>query len=56
MGAATWALEHDMSVVIANGFADQTIRNIVMGKKIGTFFTTLKEKGDPIELQASKGE
>jgi delta-1-pyrroline-5-carboxylate synthetase len=52
--AATWALDHDVSVVIANGFAQGMIANVVAGKKVGTFFTTAVPSGAPVEEQASK--
>ena len=52
--AATWALEHDTSVVIANGYAENPIRNIVDGKKVGTFFTLSQKQVTPVELQASR--
>ena len=56
MEAATWALEHDVSVVIADGFADNTILDVVHGKKVGTFFTAAKSTGTPVEEQAANGE
>ena len=56
MKAATWALEHDVSVVIADGFADKTILDVVHGKKVGTFFTAAKATGTPVEEQAASGE
>lgn len=52
--AATWALEHDVSVVICNGFRENAIRDIVNGKKIGTFFTNLPSHSTPVEIQAAK--
>ena len=53
--AATWALEHDTSVVITNGFKENAILNVVNGKKMGTFFTPVKAQSTPIEIQAAKG-
>ena len=53
--AAAWALEHDTSVVITNGFQENAILNVVNGKKIGTFFTPVKAHSTPVEIQASKG-
>ncbi len=55
MRAANWALEHDVSTVIANGFAENTIINIVNGKRIGTFFNSSESDSMPIEVQAAKG-
>nr|CAD7585726.1 unnamed protein product [Timema genevievae] len=37
--AATWALEHGVSVVICNGMQEKAIKTILAGRKIGTFFT-----------------
>ena len=55
MRAAAWALEHDTSVVITNGFKENAILNVVNGKNVGTFFTPVKAQSTPIEIQASKG-
>ena len=44
-----------MSVVIADGFADHTILDVVRGKKVGTFFTAAKATGTPLEEQAGNG-
>ena len=54
--AAAWALQHDVSVVIANGFVQNQIRNIIQGKKVGTFFTSRRSLSEPIEMQAIKGK
>lgn len=51
--AATWALDRDVSVVIADGFGEQIIRSIMKGKKVGTFFTKAKAYGTPIDIQAA---
>ena len=53
--AATWALERDVSVVVADGFGDQTIRNIMRGKKVGTFFTVAEASPTSVEVQAVNG-
>lgn len=39
LNAATWALDRGVSVVICNGSQDNAIKQIVEGRKIGTFFT-----------------
>jgi len=54
--AATFALDHDVSVVIANGQANvkNVITDIVDGKKVGTFFTSKQECGVSVEDQATK--
>lgn len=51
--AATWALERDVSVVIADGFGEQIIRSIMKGKNVGTFFTKAKAYGTPVDIQAA---
>ena len=57
MRAATWALENNCAVVIANGeFKDANIiKDIVYGRRIGTFFTLAEKVGASIEDQAAKG-
>ncbi|XP_065071422.1 delta-1-pyrroline-5-carboxylate synthase-like isoform X2 [Rhopilema esculentum] len=54
--AATWALENNCAVVIANGeFKDANIiKDIVNGRRIGTFFTLAEKIGASIEDQAAK--
>ncbi|KAG5682345.1 hypothetical protein PVAND_011702 [Polypedilum vanderplanki] len=39
LNAATWALDRGVSVVICNGSQDNAIKEIVEGRKVGTFFT-----------------
>lgn len=39
IAAASWALEHQCSVVICNGQQENAITDTINGKKIGTFFT-----------------
>jgi glutamate 5-kinase len=53
--AAVWALERDVAVVIGDGFADHTIRGVMRGKKVGTFFTKSVATGISTEEQAAKG-
>ena len=55
--AAIWALERGTSVVIANGTGEEyhVIRDIVKGRKLGTFFTMTKESTSSVEDQAAKG-
>lgn len=55
--AAIWALERGTAVVIANGTGEyyHTIRDIIDGRKLGTFFTMAKESESSVEDQASKG-
>lgn len=54
--AASFALEHGVSVVIANGQFKEinTIKDIVDGRKIGTFFTMAKDEGVSAEDLAIK--
>ena len=55
--SATWALENNCAVVIANGEFKESnlIRDIVSGRRIGTFFTQAEKVGASIEDQAAKG-
>jgi delta-1-pyrroline-5-carboxylate synthetase len=52
---ASWALDHNVGVVISNGKIDKGILNIVDGKNIGTFFTKTPHQSVPIDVQAVKG-
>lgn len=52
--AAAWALERGTSVVIANGTgSDYVIREVLDGRKVGTFFTMVDEPGPSVENQAA---
>ncbi|CAF0842836.1 unnamed protein product [Adineta steineri] len=51
---ASWALDHNVGVVISNGQYDKAILNIVDGKKIGTFFTKTSTQTVPVDVQAVK--
>lgn len=54
--AAAWALERGTSVVIADGTSsDYVIRQVVDGRKVGTFFTMVEETGPSVEKQAAGG-
>ena len=55
MKAGCWALENDVSVVVANGLCKDVILEIVRGRKIGTFFTKGKPTGTSPEQQATNG-
>nr|CAH0103046.1 unnamed protein product [Daphnia galeata] len=50
--SACWALEKGISVVICNGMAENAVRNIISGRKLGTFFTDSKNGGISIESAA----
>ncbi len=52
---ASWALDHNVGVVISNGKIDKGILNIIDGKKIGTFFTKISNQSLPVDVQAVKG-
>ncbi|XP_065556959.1 delta-1-pyrroline-5-carboxylate synthase-like isoform X2 [Artemia franciscana] len=52
--AACWALDKGISVVICNGTADFAVRNIVQGKRLGTFFTEWSNNGLTPEAMAQK--
>lgn len=48
--AALWALDRGVSVVICNGAQEKAIKNILSGRKIGTFFTETPSASTPIEI------
>lgn len=50
--AAGWALERGTSVVICNGLAQGTIRAVLEGRKVGTFFTTRDDAPQEVEVLA----
>jgi glutamate 5-kinase len=54
--SAMWALEHGSSVVICNGMRHNSIRKIVDGEKIGTFFTQATPDATPVDILAKNGE
>ncbi|UJR37450.1 hypothetical protein I4U23_030153 [Adineta vaga] len=51
---ASWALDHNVGVVISNGQIDKGILNIMDGKQIGTFFTKVPNQSMPVDVQAVK--
>ncbi|XP_071448028.1 delta-1-pyrroline-5-carboxylate synthase [Hetaerina americana] len=50
--AATWALDHGVSVIICNGMQEKAIKSILDGRKIGTFFSNTQSSGTPVEILA----
>ena len=56
MKAATWALDHGVSIVVCNGKLDNAILNVVRGKNIGTFFTHARISDTPVEVEAAQGK
>ena len=53
--SANWALERGVSVVICNGTEDEAINKIISGKRIGTFFTQVKNESVAVQLLSSNG-
>lgn len=56
VNAALWALDRGVSVVICNGTQEKAIKNILSGRKIGTFFTQTTETSTPVEVVAEDGK
>lgn len=56
VNAALWALDRGVSVVICNGTQEKAIKNILSGRKIGTFFTQTTEISTPVEVVAEEGK
>jgi len=50
--SAMWALEHGSSVVICNGMKHNSIRKIIDGQKVGTFFTHATPDAAPVDIMA----
>ena len=53
--SALWALDNGCNVVICNGMKYNTIRKIMSGNKIGTFFSKAESIGQPTEVLAKNG-
>ncbi len=53
--SAMWALDHGSSVVICNGMKYNTIRKIIDGEKIGTFFSQATNDSSPVDVMAKNG-
>jgi len=53
--SAMWALDHGSSVVICNGMKHNTIRKIIDGEKVGTFFSQASNDAKPIDIVAKNG-
>lgn len=52
VNAALWALDRGVSVVICNGMQEKAVKNILSGRKIGTFFTETTGSTTPVEVVA----
>ncbi|KAL7633308.1 UNVERIFIED_CONTAM: hypothetical protein RMT77_016413 [Armadillidium vulgare] len=50
--AAVWGLTRGTSVVIGNGYLQGSIKGIINGRKIGTFFSTHNETCQAVEVLA----
>jgi delta-1-pyrroline-5-carboxylate synthetase len=50
--SALWALENGSSVVVCNGMRYNTIRKVMKGDKIGSFFTRAEPDVVPVEILA----
>ena len=53
--SALWALDNGTSVVICNGMKYRSIRKIIDGEKVGTFFAKTTMGGQPAEILAKNG-
>ena len=51
-----WAMENSCSVVICNGMRYNSIRKIMKGQKVGTFFSETVTGGPPTEILAKNGK
>ena len=51
-----WALDNSCSVVICNGMRYNSIRKIMKGEKVGTFFSKTMTGGVPTEILAKNGK
>ena len=54
--SALWALDNGSSVVICNGMKYNTIRKVMRGEKVGSFFTKTESETIPVEVLAKNGE
>ena len=55
VNAALYALDRGVSVVICNGMQEKAIKNIMSGRKIGTFFTQNNTSSAPVDFMAQNG-
>lgn len=56
VNAALWALDRGVSVVLCNGNQEGAIKQIMGGRKVGTFFTENASSSAPVEVIAENGE
>ena len=56
VNSALWALDNGVSVVICNGMKYRSIRKIIDGEKVGTFFAKNTFDGAPAEILAKNGK
>ena len=53
--AAKWALEQGLNVVVCNGMQEKTMRSVIAGRRLGTFFTDAElTSSAPIDILANK--
>ena len=50
MKSSLWALDNGCGVVICNGMKYNTIRKIMRGQKVGSFFTKAEPDTVPVEI------
>ena len=50
--SSLWALDNGCGVVICNGMKYNTIRKIMLGQKLGSFFTKAEPDTVPVEILA----
>ena len=50
--SSLWALDNGCGVVICNGMKYNTIRKIMRGQKVGSFFTKAEPDTVPVEILA----
>ncbi len=56
VNSAMWAMDSGVSVVICNGMKYNTIRKVMRGEKVGSFFTKAPLDSVPVEVMAKNGE
>lgn len=54
--SALYALDHDVCVVICNGMQEKAVKQILSGRRLGTFFTkNVDAKISGVETMAENG-
>lgn len=53
--AAIWALEQGLNIVVCNGMQEKTMKSVIEGRRLGTFFTDAElTSSAPIDILADK--